>query len=54
MGSASVFKDIQLVSDIQDFFENIIKIYEKFFDDPPIQIDINKIENRITFIIRTN
>ena len=50
---SSIFRDIQLVSDIQDYFENIIKIYEKFSYNPLIQIDINEIENRITFMIKT-
>ena len=49
---SSIFRDIQLVSDIQDYFENIIKIYEKFSYNPLIQIDINEIENRITFMIK--
>ena len=49
---SSIFRDIQLVSDIQDYFENILKIYEKFSYNPLIQIDINEIENRITFMIK--
>ena len=35
------------VSDIQDYFECIIKNLETFTDNPPIWIYINKIENRI-------
>ena len=35
------------ISDIQDYFEFIIKKHETFTDNPPIGIYINKIENRI-------
>ena len=41
------------VSDIQDYFEYIIKKYETITDNPPIRIYVNKIENRITFKIKT-
>ena len=37
------------VSDIQDYFEYIIKKHETVTDNPPIRIYVNKIENRITF-----
>ena len=37
------------VSDIQDYFEYILK---KYGDDPSIRIYINKIKNRITFKIK--
>ena len=37
------------VSDIQDYFEYILKNYG---DDPSIRIYINKIKNRITFKIK--
>ena len=40
------------VSDIQDYFEYIIKKREAFTDNPLIKICINKIENRITFKIK--
>ena len=36
-------------SDIQDYFENIIKKHETLTDNPTIQLYINKIENRIRF-----
>ena len=37
------------VSDIQDYFEYIIKKHETVTDNPPIRIYVNKIENRIIF-----
>ena len=40
------------VSDIQDSFEYILKKHRENTDKPPIQIYINKIENRITFKIK--
>ena len=41
------------VSDIQDYFEYILKERETVTDDPSVKIYINKIENRITFKIKT-
>ena len=41
------------VSNIQDYFEYIIKKHETFTDDYPITICKNKIENRIIFKIKT-
>ena len=41
------------VSDIQDYFKYIIQKHEKVTDNPSIRIYVNKIENRITFRIRT-
>ena len=41
------------VSDIQDYFEYIIKKHETVTDNPSIKIYLNKIENRITFKIKT-
>ena len=40
------------VSDIQDYFEYIIKKHETIADNPPVQIYVNKIKNRIVFKIR--
>ena len=37
------------VSDIQDYFEYIIKKHERVADNPSIRIYVNKIEKRITF-----
>ena len=37
------------VSDIQDYFEYIIKKHETVTDNPSIMIYINEIENRIMF-----
>ena len=39
------------ISDIQDYFEYILKKHEKSADKPSIQIYVNKIENRDTFKI---
>ena len=41
------------VSDIQDYFEYIIKKHETFADNPPVQIYVNKIKNRVVFKIKT-
>ena len=41
------------VSDIQGYFEYIIKNHEKETDNPLIRIYVSKIENRITFKIKT-
>ena len=41
------------VSDIQDYFEYIIKKHGTIADNPPIQIYVNKIKNRIVFKIKT-
>ena len=40
------------VSDIQDYFEYILKKYSESVDNPSIRIYVNKIENRITFKIK--
>ena len=48
----SIFKVIH-ISDIQDYFEYIIKKHQKMNDNLPIRIYVNKIENRITFRIKT-
>ena len=41
------------VSDIQDYFEYIIKKHETIADNPPIKIYVSKIKNRIVFKIKT-
>ena len=41
------------ISDIQDYFEFIIKKHETLTENPPIQIYPNKIKNRIVFKIQT-
>ena len=41
------------VSDIQDYFEYILKKHQTVVDNPSIKIYVNKIENRITFKIKT-
>ena len=40
------------VSDIQDYFEYILKKHGENIDNPSVKIYLNKIENRITFRIR--
>ena len=39
-------------SDIQGYFEYILKKHGEGIDKPPIQIYVNKIENRVTFKIK--
>ena len=41
------------VSDIQNYFEYILKKHETVADNPSIRIYVNKIENRIIFRIKT-
>ena len=40
------------VSDIQDYFEYILKKHSESVDNPSIRIYVNKIKNRITFKIK--
>ena len=40
------------ISDIQDYFQYILKTHRENKDKPSIQIYVNKIENRITFKIK--
>ena len=40
------------VSDIQDYFEYILKKHGQDVDKPSVQIYINKIENKVTFKIK--
>ena len=42
-----------LVSDIQDYIEYILKKHSESVDNPSIRMYINRIENRITFKIKT-
>ena len=41
------------VSNIEDYFEYIIKKHETIADNPPLQIYVNKIKKRIVFKIKT-
>ena len=41
------------ISDIQDYFEFIIKKHETLVENPPIQIYPNKIKKRIVFKVKT-
>ena len=41
------------VADIQDYFEFIIKKHETLTENPPVQLYMNKIKNRIVFKIKT-
>ena len=45
--------DHVLYKDIQDYFEYILKRHETATDNPLIRTYMNKIENRITFKIKT-
>ena len=40
------------ISDIQDYFEYILKNHGEDIDKPSVQIYVNKIENRVTFKIK--
>ena len=42
------------ISDIQDYFEFIIKKHERLAEDPPVQTYPNKIKNRIDFKVNTD
>ena len=41
------------ISDIQYYFDYIIKKHETIADNPPVQIYVNKIKNRIVFKLKT-
>ena len=41
------------IPDIQDYFEYIIKTHGEDIDKPSVWIYVNKIENRVTFKIRS-
>ena len=41
------------ISDIQDYFEYILKKHSESVDNPPIRIYVNRIENRTTFKIKS-
>ena len=40
-------------SDIQDYFEYILKKHGEYIDNPSMKIYVNKIKNRNTFKIKT-
>ena len=40
------------ISDIQDYFEHILKKHDENVDNPSVKIYVNKIENRVTFKIK--
>ena len=42
------------VSDIQDYFEYILKKHSESVDNPSLRMYINRIENRITFKIKND
>ena len=48
-----LFDDSYSISDIQDYFKFIIKKHETLTENPPVQIYLNKIKNRIVFKIKT-
>ena len=41
------------VSDVQDYFDYILKKHRENIENSSIRISVNKIENRITFKIKT-
>ena len=41
------------ISDIQDYFEFIIKRHKTLTENPPVEIYVNKIKNKIVFKIKT-
>ena len=41
------------ISDIQYYFEFILKSHHKNINNPSIRISVNKLENRITFEVKT-
>ena len=41
------------ISDIQDYFEYILKKHSESVDNPSVRIYVNRIENRITFKIKS-
>ena len=43
---------LYLISDIQDYFEYILKKHSENVDNPSIKIYVNKIENRVIFKIK--
>ena len=43
---------IQYQTDIQDYFEYILKKHSENVDNPSIKIYVNKIENRVKFKIK--
>ena len=45
--------NLNSISDIQDYFEYILKKHRENIDNPSVKIYANKIENRITFKIKT-
>ena len=41
------------ISDIQDYFEFIIKRHKTLTENPPVEMYVNKIKNKIVFKIKT-
>lgn len=41
------------ITHIQDYFEYVMKKHEKFADNPPLQRQVSRIQNGITFKINT-
>ena len=53
IGKHLILIDPYSVSNIQDHFEYILKKHREKTNNPSIRIYVNKIENRITFDIKT-
>ena len=51
-GKSELPDGLYSVSNIQDYFEHILKKHGENIDKPSVKIYVNKIENRITFTIK--
>ena len=52
-GTFDLLDESYSISDIQDYFEFIIKKHGTLTENPPVQVYLNKIKNRIVFKIKT-
>ena len=52
-GTFDLLDESYSISDIQDYFEFIIKKHGTLTKNPPVQVYLNKIKNRIVFKIKT-
>ena len=52
-GTFDLLDESYSISDIQDYFEFIIKQHGTLTENPPVQVYLNKIKNRIVFKIKT-
>ena len=52
-GTFDLLDESYSISDIQDYFEFIIKKHGTLTENPPVQVYLNMIKNRIVFKIKT-